>query len=93
MKKKTTKKSSDIRIVVLQRGWVLVGKFSKKKEQCFLDNAHVVRYWGTTRGLGEIASDGPTDKTKLDAIPRAQFHELTSILTVKCEASKWPQCQ
>ena len=34
-----------------------------------LTNASVIRYWGTVAGLGEIAADGPTSKTRLDPIP------------------------
>jgi len=78
----------DIRIVILQRGWVMVGKFSKRGTQCFLDNGSVIRVWGTTKGLGEIAA-GPTAQTQLDPVPQVEFHELTVIATLKCDPVKW----
>lgn len=77
-----SKKSEDIRIVVLQRGWVMVGRFEQKGAQC-------VRRWGTTKGLGEIAAAGPSASTVLDPAGEVQFHELTAILTLACEVSKW----
>lgn len=82
-------KNKDIKIVVLQRGWVLVGRYSQKGDDCRLDDAHVIRYWGTTKGLGEIALGGPTDKTKLDKAGLVTFHELTTIFKLDCEAKKW----
>lgn len=80
-----------MRIVILQRGWVMVGKFSQEGSQCCLKDAFVIRKWGTTKGLGELALNGPTDKTILDPIPETKFHELTVIATLQCEESKWPQ--
>jgi len=50
--------NSDIKIVVLQRGWIVVGRFERKDTQCKLHNASVIRSWGTTWGLGEIAEGG-----------------------------------
>lgn len=79
----------DIRLVVLQRGWVMVGEFSRDGDMCRLTRAACVRIWGTTRGLGQIASDGPTRKTKLDKCPDVQFHILTSIMTIQCDSEKW----
>lgn len=84
--------ASPVRIVVLQRGWVAVGRFHQEGPNCTLTNAHVVRIWGTTKGLAEIASDGPTSKTVLDAAGTMRFHELTIVAMLDCEASKWPQC-
>ena len=78
----------DVRIVILQRGWVYIGVFSKKGSQCFLDNGFNIRVWGTTKGLGELV-DGPLKDTKLDAVPQVEFHELTVVATIKVNASKW----
>ena len=49
---------SDIRFVVLQRGWVLVGRYSEKGDRGYLDGASVIRKWGTSKGLGELVN-GP----------------------------------
>jgi hypothetical protein len=90
VRKDTTPKTSGaIRIVILQRGWVMVGRFSQEKENCTLTNAHVIRVWGTTTGLGQIAFEGPTKSTVLDKSPTVRFHELTVIATIDCVEEKW----
>jgi hypothetical protein len=81
--------SGAIRIVILQRGWVMVGRFSQSGSECTLDNASVIRVWGTTRGLGELAINGPLSGTKLDPCPTVKFHELTVIATINCVEEKW----
>ena len=78
-----------VKIVILQRGWVMVGVFSQLNSQCRLDNAAVIRKWGTTKGLGEIADGGPTKDTVLDKTPPVEFHEMTVIATIQCRAEKW----
>lgn len=83
------KTTGAIRIVILQRGWVMVGRFSQDKENCKLENAHVIRVWGTTAGLGQIAIEGPTKSTVLDKCPTVRFHELTVIATIDCVEAKW----
>ncbi len=83
------KTTGEVRIVILQRGFVFVGRFSQDGPNCRLDNASVIRYWGTTQGLGEIAFGGPTSKTKLDKCPPVLFHELTVIASMECVESKW----
>ena len=81
---------SDIKIVVLQRGWIVVGRFERKDTQCKLHNASVIRSWGTTWGLGEIAENGPTSITKLDKCKGVvEFDYMTVVLTIDCEAKKW----
>ena len=87
-KKKTD--TQDIRIVILQRGWVMVGRYSQEGDECRLDGASVIRRWGTTKGLGELAAGGPIErKTILDPAPTVRFHALTVIATIACEESKW----
>lgn len=82
--------SSSVKIVILQRGWVMVGRYSKEGNDCKLANASVIRNWGTTRGLGEIAAEGPKSDTKLDPTNGlVEFHALTVIATVQCAEEKW----
>lgn len=72
------KPKGDVRIVILQRGWIYVGRFSRDGDMCKLENARCIRYWGTTDGLGELRN-GPTSKTKLDPPTTAEFHILTVV--------------
>ena len=85
------KKESDapIKIVILQRGWVMVGNLERTGSDCVLKNAAVVRVWGTKRGLGEIAQAGPTKDTILDKCGTVHFDWLTVVAAIDCEASKW----
>ena len=78
-----------IKIVVLQRGWVVVGRFSQRGTRCKITNGAVIRRWGTTRGLGEIAVGGPTNNTALEPTPTIEYHELTEVLSLVCEESQW----
>ena len=91
MKETTESKTLDLglHIVVLQRGWVLIGQLHMKGSDCSLTRCAVIRTWGTTKGLGEIAQNGPTEKTILDKCPTCFFHELTVCFIMSCEASKW----
>ena len=80
---------SKIKIVILQRGWVFIGKFSQNGSMCKLSDAHCIRTWGTTKGLGELAEDGVQTNTKLDKVNDVQFHTLTSIAIIDCNDSVW----
>ena len=77
------------KIVILQRGWIAFGRFFQNGSECRLENATIIRNWGTTRGLGEIAKEGPTSKTKLDPCPPLDFHELTTIARMDVNEEKW----
>lgn len=81
--------SSDIKIVILQRGWVMIGRFGKDSEKCWLDNAYVIRSWGTTKGLGELALEGKQSSTKLDKAGRVEFNELTVVATINADPELW----
>lgn len=81
---------SPIKIVILQRGWCMIGRLSKATEhRIVLVDAQVIRRWGTTRGLGEIAADGPTSKTLLDPAGRVEIHPLTTVAVLDCAPDKW----
>lgn len=77
------------RILILQRGRVVVGRVFKDGNYYRVEDCSCVRQWGTTKGLGEIATDGPTSSTKLDKQPTTRVHELAVVEHIDCEASKW----
>lgn len=92
VKKTDLSKNSDtpIKIVILQRGWAMVGRLKREGSDCSLEDASVIRTWGTTKGLGEIAQDGPTSSTKLDPCNGlVQFDYLTVVATISCNEDKW----
>ena len=75
-------------IVIAQRGWVFVGDVTRTESEVTIENAAVVRRWGTNRGLGQIASEGPTSSTVLDPCPTVRIHPLAVIATMDC--ASWP---
>lgn len=82
--------SGDLKIVVLQRGWVMVGKLERSGSECKLHKASVIRNWGTKKGLGEIAAGGPTKDTVLDACNGlVEFDYLTVVAAISCSEAKW----
>jgi hypothetical protein len=85
----TYEPTGNIKIVILPRGWNMVGYFSKEGSNCKLENTHVIRRWGTSKGLGELAEKGKLKDTVLDPCGTVQFHELTVIATIACKESVW----
>ena len=82
--------NGDYKIVILQRGWVMVGKFERDGSECKLHQASVIRNWGTTKGLGEIAEAGPKKDTKLDPCNGlVEFDYLTVVATISVNEAKW----
>ena len=80
---------SPIRIVILHRGWVVVGRYSCDGSEATITDASVIRVWGTTKGLGEIAATGPTSKTILDKCGTVRVHSGAIIATIDCQEEKW----
>ena len=81
--------TGDIKIVVLQRGWVYIGRFERNGNDCKLHNAYCIRVWGTTKGLQELVN-GATTSTKLDKCEGVvEFDWLTTIHTITVNSSKW----
>lgn len=83
--------SGDTKIVVLQRGWVYIGRFTRTGNDCKLENAYCIRTWGTTKGLQELVN-GATDSTKLDKCDGVvEFDWLTVIHTISVKQENWKQ--
>lgn len=78
-----------MKICVLEHGWVMVGQLEKDGDEYLLINGSVIRRWGTTQGLGELASKGPLPETRLDKIPLVRFNKSQLIFSISCDESKW----
>ena len=78
-----------MRILILPYGWVFVGKYTvdPATNEHVLNNASVVRIWGTTKGLGEIALGGPTLQTILDYCGTMRCKDVVAMLM--CDETKW----
>jgi hypothetical protein len=86
---KNTEHTGEIKIVVLQRGWVYVGRFERNGNDCKLHNASCIRVWGTTKGLPELVN-GITSSTKLDKCQGVvEFDWLTVVHTITVNQSSW----
>ena len=87
----TKNHEGELKIVILQRGWVMVGKFERNEKNCKLYNASVIRIWGTTQGLGQLANEGPLPDTILDPCHGVvEFDYLTMVASISCNEEKWP---
>lgn len=84
----TAQPTGNSKIVILQRGWVMVGKFSRTEDMCSLDYTQVIRNWGTTKGIGELVN-GPTAKTVLEPVGHVEFHILTTVAIITVGEGQW----
>jgi hypothetical protein len=76
-------------IVVLDRGFVYVGNIEIDGDWCVITNARNIRCWGTERGLGQLALEGPTEKTKLDVVGTVRAPMRAVISVIDSEVGKW----
>lgn len=75
-------------IIIAQRGWVFLGEVNQVQENIVITNAYNVRRWGTTKGLGELASKGPTMNTVLDAMGTVTLHVLSIVAAIDITTDK-----
>ena len=78
-----------VKILVLQRGWVAIGRHAKDGTEHVLTDASIVRRWGTSKGLGQLAAGGVTAATVLDKVGTIRAHELATVLVIDCDAQVW----
>ena len=65
-------------IVIGNRGNIVVGDLTVNGDMGKLENASVIRNWGTTNGLGQLALEGATSSTVLDKCGEFEFNILTT---------------
>ena len=55
-----------------------------------LKNARMAIYWGTTKGVAELAATGPTGKSRIGAPADVELRKVTAVFEVTKEAEqKW----
>jgi len=80
---------SKIKIVILQRGWIMIGRFERNGSDCKLHEASVIRVWGTSKGLGELYN-GPLKGTKLEKCHGVvEFDYLTVVASINVSEGEW----
>ena len=88
MKKEEFK--GNIKIVILQRGWIMIGRFERNGSDCKLHNSYTIRRWGTKNGLGELAEKGKQNETLLDKNNGVvEFDYLTVVASLSCSEEAW----
>ena len=79
----------DIKIAVLDRGFVYVGNIDESEEGfIIIRNAHNIRVWGTTKGLGELVN-GATKDTKLDKVGTVRVPSRALISLIDVVQKSW----
>lgn len=74
-------------IVIGNRGNIVVGDLVVMAgNERILSNASVIRRWGTTKGLGELALDGKKSSTVLDYCGTFEFDMSTTCGMIKVES-------
>lgn len=90
--------NEDIRILVLQRGRVVIGRYELDGAMVRLRDSRTVRRWGTSEGLEQLANFGPQSgvaksgrNTELEQKLRGvrEMHILTVIESIQCNAEAW----
>jgi len=76
-------------IVVVDRGYVYVGDVVSDDNFTIITNAKNIRRWGTKRGLGELALEGPKTETQLDDVGTVRIPARAIISIIDTEAEKW----
>ena len=76
-------------IAVLDRGFVYVGNVTTDDKFVTITNAQNIRKWGTAKGLGQLAIEGPQPDTKLDDanVVKTLVGELKHMII--CKEASW----
>ena len=76
-------------IVVLDRGWVFVGDVASDDRAVEITNALNIRRWGTSKGIGQLASEGKQPNTELDPAGTVRAPMTSVVAMIECDPSKW----
>lgn len=77
--------NGELRILHCNNGNDVVGYvYNDTSEPMFVRivHGHVIRNWGTTSGLGQLAEEGPLAPTVLDKLPEGTMVGLVNIIYI-----------
>ena len=66
-----------------------MGRVSEKETKTIIQDAAIIRNWGTKKGLGELAENGKLPDTVIDNCPDITVETCNIILVMNCNQSKW----
>ncbi len=70
-------------IYALIHGWVIAGQPVEDKEDFIrLGKAYVVRRWGTTKGLSQLATEGAQENTALDSLDGVKIQKCNILFSL-----------
>lgn len=82
----TEDKPCNHKIVVIQAGWVVTGAIEDRGDHLRVTDGSVIRAWGTTAGLGQLAIEGKQNETVLDPFGTGEVPKLAILFTIDCKA-------
>ena len=85
---KKQRPAGNLKIVVLERGFVYIGFVEIIGDFVHIQKAKNIRVWGTTKGLGELVN-GPTKSTKLDDVGLVVAPMRAVISLIDADESAW----
>lgn len=76
-------------IFILIRGFVIICENVEQHQRDFQflkfsGSCGIIRRWGTTKGIGELAIDGPTSSTTVDPEPEGTINKDHIIKSNNC---------
>ena len=71
--------------------WVghVTGISTVSDDMITVETARVIRRWGTTQGLNQLATGGPRPATQLDAPATVHIARRAIIAVIPCEMTSW----
>lgn len=78
----------DVKIVVMDRGFVYVGVTKIDGDWVLMTRAKNIRKWGTSKGLGELVN-GPLSTTALDSVGSLKAPMRALIHIIDVDSKKW----
>lgn len=77
-------KSQNNVVVVVDNGFVFWGDLRVVEDMCEISNGYNLRRFGTTRGLGQLAIEGPTIETQADKITVIHVLKTRVVFVMEC---------